>query len=47
MKNRHAQALGRKGGNARAASLSDRERSKIAQDAARARWKDHVKKPKK
>lgn len=42
--NKHAQALGRKGGKARAARLSSDERKKIAKKAARARWKDHVKK---
>lgn len=34
-----AVALGRKGGQARAASLSARKRREIAKRAARARWK--------
>ena len=42
-KNPHAVALGRKGGLkggvARAANLSPEQRSRIAQDAAKARWK--------
>lgn len=37
-KNRAAVALGRKGGQARAKSLSRSERQKIAKQAARARW---------
>ncbi len=41
-KNPHAVALGRlgglKGGKARAAQLSRRERSRIAEKAAKARW---------
>jgi hypothetical protein len=41
-KNPHAVALGReggkKGGAARAASLTPEERSRIAREAARARW---------
>ena len=41
-KNPHAAALGRlggtKGGKARAAKLSDKKRSAIAKQAARARW---------
>lgn len=44
-KNPHAVALGRlgglKGGTARAASLSVRQRSRIARKAAAARWKKH------
>lgn len=43
-KNPAAVALGRlgglKGGKARAASLSKKERSEIAKKAAKARWKD-------
>lgn len=34
-----AQAMGRKGGKARAESLSAKERSEIAKKAASARWK--------
>lgn len=34
-----AAALGRKGGEARARSLSDAERQKIAKKAAKARWR--------
>ena len=43
-KNPHAVALGRiggkKGGKARAASLTAEERSEIARKAAQARWRD-------
>lgn len=38
-KNAAAQELGKKGGKARAEKLSKEERSKIASDAAKARWK--------
>jgi len=38
-KNRAAVELGRKGGNARAESLSARKRREIAKKAAKARWK--------
>lgn len=38
-KDKAAQALGRKGGAARAASLSRRKRAEIARKAAAARWK--------
>lgn len=38
VKNKHAQALGRKGGKARAARLSKEERAGIAKKAAAARW---------
>jgi hypothetical protein len=34
-----AEALGRKGGRARAAKLSDKKRKEIASKAAKARWK--------
>ena len=37
-KNKAAQALGRLGGKARAASLSKKRRSEIAKKAAKARW---------
>lgn len=37
-KNKAAQELGRKGGKARAESLSKEERSKIAKKAAKSRW---------
>ncbi len=37
-KDKAAQALGRKGGKARAASLSAKKRKAIAQKAALARW---------
>jgi hypothetical protein len=36
-----AVALGRKGGQARAAALGKRKRAEIARKAARTRWKDH------
>jgi hypothetical protein len=39
-KDKAAQAMGRKGGAARAASLSRRKRTEIARKAAAARWKD-------
>ena len=39
-------AMGRKGGPARAASLSADRRSAIAKQAAAARWLDHTPKPK-
>lgn len=38
-----AVALGKKGGTARAAKMSKRERSEAASRAAKERWKDHVK----
>ncbi len=48
-KNPYAAALGklggRKGGKARAASLSKKRRSEIARKAARARWTGRTKKP--
>lgn len=37
-KDKAAQALGRKGGKARAKSLSKKRRAEIARRAARARW---------
>jgi hypothetical protein len=37
-KNKAAQALGRKGGEARAASLSKEQRSATARQAAKRRW---------
>ncbi len=37
-KNKAAVELGRRGGQARAASLSERERKAIARKAAKARW---------
>lgn len=37
-KDKAAQALGRKGGMARAEKLSDEERKQIAEKAAKARW---------
>lgn len=37
-KDKAAQALGRKGGKARAANLSAKKRKEIAQKAAKARW---------
>jgi hypothetical protein len=37
-KNKAAQSLGRKGGKARAASLSKEQRAEIAKRAAKARW---------
>jgi len=36
-----AAALGRKGGEARAKSLSDRKRKEIARHAAKSRWRKH------
>lgn len=39
-KNKAAQALGRKGGQARAKKLSGKERSEIAKKAAAKRWKN-------
>lgn len=39
-KSKAAVELGRKGGQARAVSLSSNERRQIAKKAARARWKD-------
>ncbi len=48
-KNPHAVALGKmggaKGGRARAASLTKKERSEAARRAARARWKQGKKRP--
>ncbi len=41
-KNKAAQALGRKGGAARAEKLSPQRRREIARKAARARWKAAV-----
>jgi len=38
-KDPNAKALGSKGGRARAQNLSQEERSEIAKNAARARWK--------
>lgn len=38
-KDKAAQALGRKGGKARAAALSQEQREEIARHAAQARWK--------
>jgi len=38
MKNPHAVALGKKGGNARAKNLTDKERSESARKAVLARW---------
>lgn len=38
-KDKAAQALGRKGGRARAEKLSKEERSEIAKKAAKSRWK--------
>jgi len=38
MKNPHAVALGRKGGEARAKKLTDKERSEGARKAVLARW---------
>jgi hypothetical protein len=38
-KNKAAQALGRKGGHARATNLSGKQRSEAAKNAARSRWK--------
>lgn len=38
-KNKAAQALGRKGGIARASKLSKKKRSEIAKNAAKSRWK--------
>lgn len=38
-KDKAAQALGRKGGKARANSLTKEQRSEIAKKAAKARWK--------
>lgn len=40
-KDKAAQALGRKGGKARAATLSAKKRKDIARKAAQARWKSH------
>lgn len=38
MKNKAAQQLGKRGGKARAASLSKEKRSEIARNAAKVRW---------
>ena len=38
-KDKGAQALGRKGGKARAANMTPEERTAIARQAARARWR--------
>jgi hypothetical protein len=40
-KNPHAAALGRKGGTARAKSISAKERSAIARKAAKSRWSNN------
>ncbi|MEX2506881.1 MAG: hypothetical protein WD406_08175 [Pseudohongiellaceae bacterium] len=40
-KNKAAQSLGRKGGAARARSLSKERKKEIAEKAAAARWKDN------
>ena len=37
-KNKAAQELGRKGGQARAKKLTKKQRTEIARDAAKARW---------
>jgi len=42
-KDKAAQSLGRRGGQARAKSLTQEERSKIAKEAARLRWAAKVK----
>lgn len=42
-KDKAAQALGRKGGKARASSLTKEQRSDIAKAAAKARWEGHEK----
>ncbi len=38
-KDKAAQSLGRRGGNARAAKLSDKRKKEIARRAAKARWR--------
>ncbi len=38
MKDKHAQAMGKKGGKARAMSLTPARRKEIAQKAVKARW---------
>ena len=38
-KDKAAQSLGRRGGNARAAKLSDKRKKEIAKRAANARWR--------
>jgi hypothetical protein len=38
-KDKAAQSLGRRGGKARAAALTKKQRSEIAKKAAKARWK--------
>jgi len=43
-KNKAAQQLGRKGGEARAARLTKEEKKAIAKKGAKARWKGHIKK---
>ena len=43
MKNKHAQALGRKGGKARLKTMTKKQRSELAKKAIKARW-DKVKK---
>lgn len=40
-KNKAAQALGKKGGAARAKKLSAKKRSEIAKNAAKKRWSDN------
>lgn len=40
-KDKAAQSLGRKGGNARASKLSKKKRVEIAKKAATTRWKNH------
>lgn len=41
-KDKAAQALGRKGGKARAANLSAKKRQEIAKKAAKARWEKKI-----
>ena len=41
-KDKAAQALGRKGGKARAAKLSKKRRAEIARKAAKKRWAKHA-----
>jgi hypothetical protein len=41
-KDKAAQALGRKGGQARAKSLSKKKRSEIAKKAAKTRWRENA-----
>lgn len=44
MTNPHASELGKKGGPARAKSLTPERRKEIARKAAQTRWKNHIKK---